>query len=97
MPMAIAKCISFSGRYTPRAGSIHFEALIDGEVRDCVISGEALADNCGAIGFALEDCAEAFEACQSHIEEIAAKLFMKGLTEPNGGVLVRSDDFAKFG
>ncbi len=58
----------------------------------CAISGEALADHFGARGFGRRQRLAAFHAHRDEIEDQARRKYLAAWLEPDGSVLIRSED-----
>lgn len=70
---------------------VAFPADVDGKRIHCAVSGEALQDNFGGNHTAPLDC---FRASRGAIEAKATCLICHGRFEPNGSILIRSQDGA---
>lgn len=68
-----------------------FPANVNGKTVQCAISWEALQDNYGGNGVPPLDC---FRANRKAIEAKAERLIQKGRFEPDGSLLIRSQDGA---
>jgi hypothetical protein len=84
--------IEFSGKHAwdINRDSMSFEVIVDGNKTRCLISHEALEDHFGADQ--TQSPEQAFKNNQYAIENVARKIIGKGLVDPNGEYLIRSQD-----
>ncbi len=87
--------LGFSERvenYDPERDVVRFEGR-DGDRRiACAISGEALEDHFGARGTGHRQRLAAFHAHRDEIEDQARRKYTAAWLEPDGSVLIRSQD-----
>ena len=86
--------IAFTNHVTCiEGGGLAFVAMVDGEDVVCVVSLDALQDQFGATDKNGESIMRTFHAKTRRIQSTAKGKISDGAFEPDGSILLRSDDF----
>lgn len=78
--------------YDPERDLMLFEGRDGDKPITCAISGEALEDHFGARGSGRRQRLSAFTKHRDEIEDQARRKYLAGRREPDGSVLIRSED-----